>query len=66
MYVMCTYVVLYGLRKLLTVLFGSHSGALDATVILSDLYNGLIIVSHPTFLFQLGTLGADLVGFNTI
>ena len=49
MYVMCTYVVLYGLRKLLTVLFGGHSGALDATVILSDLYNGLIIVSHPTF-----------------
>ena len=51
MYVMCTYVVLYGLRKLLTVLFGGHSGALDATVILSDLYNGLIIASHPTFLF---------------
>ena len=51
MYVMCTYVVLCGLRKLLMMLFGSHSGALDATVILSDLYNGLIIVSHLTFLF---------------
>ena len=51
MYVMCTYVALYGLRKLLIMLFGGHPGALDATVILSDLYNGLIIVSHPTFLF---------------
>ena len=51
MYVMCTYVVLYGLRKLLIKLFGGHPGALDATVLLSDLYNGLIIVSHLTFLF---------------
>ena len=51
MYVMCTYVVLYGLRKLLIMLFGSRSEALDAAVFLSDLYNGLIIVSHPTFLF---------------
>ena len=49
MYVMCTYVVLYGLGKLLIMLFGSHPGASGATVILSDLYNGLIIVSHPTF-----------------
>ena len=58
--------VLWGSRKLLIMLFGSRSEALDAAVFLSDLYNGLIIVSHPTFLFWLGTLGADLVGFNKI
>ena len=36
-------------------LFESHPEALDATVILSDLNNGLI-----------GTLGANLIRFNKI
>ena len=45
-------------------LFESHPEALDATVILSDLNNGLIIASHPTFSFWLGALGADLIRFS--